>query len=308
MAGEMLRHHYALQALLYAVALHRFLRWRLPGYDPEVHLAGVVYLFVRGMTGADGPLIGGAPTGVFGWPAPARTGPGAQRRPRRRRRCMSAIDSVPPAPNPVPVRERDPFEARFALHASGLLRQFNEAGVVEAADVHVARELGRLGGESDETVLLAVALAVRGPRLGHVHVDLAQIRDTAAVDAEEPVDLAELDWPEPGAWVTRVGASPLVAMGDRAAGRTPPEIRPATPEVPDPDPPRHAGDPPAAPRRLVAVPGPLLGRGGRRGPLTARDGRRRHPRPSTPTCSPAAWRACSETRLRGASPRRRALR
>ncbi|HEY1715880.1 MAG TPA: UvrD-helicase domain-containing protein [Solirubrobacteraceae bacterium] len=70
MAGEMLRHHYALQALLYAVALHRFLRWRLPGYDPEVHLAGVVYLFVRGMTGADGPLIGGTPTGVFGWPAP----------------------------------------------------------------------------------------------------------------------------------------------------------------------------------------------------------------------------------------------
>ena len=31
----MYRHHYALQALLYTVALHRFLRWRLPGYDPE---------------------------------------------------------------------------------------------------------------------------------------------------------------------------------------------------------------------------------------------------------------------------------
>jgi exodeoxyribonuclease V beta subunit len=70
MAAEMLRHHYALQALLYAVALHRFLRWRLPGYDPAVNLAGVVYLFVRGMTGADGTLIGGARTGVFGWPAP----------------------------------------------------------------------------------------------------------------------------------------------------------------------------------------------------------------------------------------------
>jgi exodeoxyribonuclease V beta subunit len=66
MAAEMLRHHYALQALLYAVALHRFLRWRLPGYDPERHLAGVVYLFVRGMTGA-----GGGERGVFGWPAPA---------------------------------------------------------------------------------------------------------------------------------------------------------------------------------------------------------------------------------------------
>ncbi len=70
MAAEMLRHHYALQAILYAVALHRFLRWRLPGYDPAVNLAGVVYLFVRGMTGAGGPVTGAQRTGVFGWPAP----------------------------------------------------------------------------------------------------------------------------------------------------------------------------------------------------------------------------------------------
>jgi exodeoxyribonuclease V beta subunit len=70
MAAEMLRHHYALQALLYSVALHRFLRWRLPGYDPAVNLAGVVYLFVRGMTGADQPAGDGGRTGVFGWPAP----------------------------------------------------------------------------------------------------------------------------------------------------------------------------------------------------------------------------------------------
>jgi exodeoxyribonuclease V alpha subunit len=116
-----------------------------------------------------------------------------------------------------PVRERDPFEPRFALQASGLLRAFNEAGVIDAADVHVARQLARLGSESDETVLLAVALAVRGPRLGHVHVDLARIRDTAAVDAEEPVDLATLEWPEPQAWIARVSASPLVSAGDGPA-------------------------------------------------------------------------------------------
>ncbi len=127
-------------------------------------------------------------------------------------------------PEPKGARERDPFEARFALRASGLLRQFNEAGVVDAADVHVARELARLGGERDETVLLAVALAVRGPRLGHVHVDLAKIRDTAAVDAEEPIDLAALDWPEPRAWVARVSASPLVTPGDQPAAAG--EVRP----------------------------------------------------------------------------------
>ena len=64
------RSHYALQALLYTVALHRYLRWRVPGYDPRVNLAGVLYLFVRGMTGADTPVVDGTPCGVFGWRAP----------------------------------------------------------------------------------------------------------------------------------------------------------------------------------------------------------------------------------------------
>jgi exodeoxyribonuclease V alpha subunit len=116
-----------------------------------------------------------------------------------------------------PTRERDPQAARFALAASGLLRQFNQAGVLVAADVHVARRLAALAGEDDESVLLAEALAVRAPRLGHVHVDLTQIRDTAAVDAEDPVDLAALEWPDPGAWIARVGASPLVRDGEGAA-------------------------------------------------------------------------------------------
>ena len=59
--------HYRLQALLYVVALHRFLRWRLPGYSAERNLAGVLYLFVRGMTGRDTPVVDGARCGVFTW-------------------------------------------------------------------------------------------------------------------------------------------------------------------------------------------------------------------------------------------------
>ncbi|HZE04421.1 MAG TPA: exodeoxyribonuclease V subunit alpha, partial [Solirubrobacteraceae bacterium] len=112
------------------------------------------------------------------------------------------------------VRERDPLQPRFVRSASGLLRAFNDAGVIDAADVHVARSLGRLAGESDEAVLLGVALAVRAPRLGHVHVDLGQIRHTAAVDAEEPVDIAGLEWPEEADWVARVRRSPLVTDGE----------------------------------------------------------------------------------------------
>ena len=70
LAAEMGRAHYGLQALLYTVALHRYLRWRLPGYDPGRHLAGVLYLFVRGMTGAATPTVDGAPCGVFAWRPP----------------------------------------------------------------------------------------------------------------------------------------------------------------------------------------------------------------------------------------------
>ncbi|MDO5626992.1 MAG: UvrD-helicase domain-containing protein [Mobilicoccus sp.] len=61
---------YPLQALLYAVVLHRYLRWRLPGYDPATHLGGVLYLYVRGMCGPDTPLVEGEPCGVFAWQPP----------------------------------------------------------------------------------------------------------------------------------------------------------------------------------------------------------------------------------------------
>ena len=61
---------YPLQALLYAVVAHRFLRWRLPGYDPARHLGGVLYLYVRGMCGPDTPVVDGHPCGVFSWRPP----------------------------------------------------------------------------------------------------------------------------------------------------------------------------------------------------------------------------------------------
>ncbi|MEB3259091.1 MAG: UvrD-helicase domain-containing protein [Cyanobacteriota bacterium] len=47
----MASHHYPLQAHLYLVALHRYLAWRLPNYDPRRHLGGYVYVFARGTPG-----------------------------------------------------------------------------------------------------------------------------------------------------------------------------------------------------------------------------------------------------------------
>ncbi|MGQ0618130.1 MAG: UvrD-helicase domain-containing protein [Acidimicrobiia bacterium] len=70
LVGAMYDAHYPLQAALYLVALHRFLRWRLPGYAPDRHLGGVAYLFLRGMTGPDGPMVAGRPCGVFAWHPP----------------------------------------------------------------------------------------------------------------------------------------------------------------------------------------------------------------------------------------------
>jgi exodeoxyribonuclease V beta subunit len=67
----MLHSDYPLQALLYSVVLHRFLRWRLPGYQPQTHLGGVMYLFLRGMCGPDTPVLDGHPAGVFSWQPPA---------------------------------------------------------------------------------------------------------------------------------------------------------------------------------------------------------------------------------------------
>lgn len=79
MAAAMIRAHYPLQALLYSVALHRFLRSRLVDYSPDAHLGGVLYLFLRGMVGVDTPEVAVSPDrpdvvmpcGVFTWNPPS---------------------------------------------------------------------------------------------------------------------------------------------------------------------------------------------------------------------------------------------
>ncbi|MBL0746411.1 exodeoxyribonuclease V subunit alpha [Nocardioides baculatus] len=96
----------------------------------------------------------------------------------------------------------DSTDARLALGATGLLAAFNTAGVLTSADVHIALALGRLGRESDERVLLAVALAVRAVRGGSVCVDLATVADPEA-----------LPWPALDDWTAAVAASPLVELG-----------------------------------------------------------------------------------------------
>lgn len=53
MISEVMAHRYDLQYALYTVALHRLLRIRLPDYDYEQHVGGVVYWFLRGLDGPE---------------------------------------------------------------------------------------------------------------------------------------------------------------------------------------------------------------------------------------------------------------
>jgi len=121
--------------------------------------------------------------------------------------------------------------ALVAARASGLLADFSTSGVLVPADVHVAQRLGALVGETDDRVLLAAALTVRGTRHGSVVLDLAEAATQIVPDLEDAdldADLGinpdvgpggpdtvdggpiQLPWPEPEAWVAAVAASPLV--------------------------------------------------------------------------------------------------
>ena len=108
----------------------------------------------------------------------------------------------------------DPFDCRRAHRATGLLATFNDAGVLNAADVHVAQRLAVLGEDDHELVTLAAALAVRSPRESHVCTDLSSIATTATSELDGPVDLGALPWPDPSDWLAALAASPLVGVGD----------------------------------------------------------------------------------------------
>jgi exodeoxyribonuclease V alpha subunit len=99
-------------------------------------------------------------------------------------------------------------DSRLVQRATGLLRTFNAAGVLAAADVHVALRLSQLGREKDDRVLLAAALAVRAVRLGSVCVELDRLAQVTVDDPE--VDLAALPWPALADVEAALRASPLV--------------------------------------------------------------------------------------------------
>ena len=97
----------------------------------------------------------------------------------------------------------DAADWRRSTGASGLLREFNDAGAIESADVLVAARLAELAGEPDERVALAVAFVVRALRGGSVCVDLTAIAGQTGAP--------QLPWPAPADWLAAVAGSVLLA-------------------------------------------------------------------------------------------------
>ncbi|MCB0926087.1 MAG: AAA family ATPase, partial [Mycobacterium sp.] len=103
---------------------------------------------------------------------------------------------------PTSASVGDVADWRRHLDAEGPLREFNDAGVVESADILVARRLTELAGVDDTRVALAIAFVVRALRGGSVCLDLT----TVAGQVGHP----ELPWPEPRQWLAAVATSTLV--------------------------------------------------------------------------------------------------
>ncbi|MGL5405648.1 MAG: exodeoxyribonuclease V subunit alpha [Propionibacteriaceae bacterium] len=102
----------------------------------------------------------------------------------------------------------------LSANAPELLQEFNAAGVLDAADVQIARRLMKLCQDTDQTVALATALTIRALRAGSVCIDLTSIAEQNFDTDDIVLDISHLPWPDPVAWIAAVEASPMVTLGE----------------------------------------------------------------------------------------------
>ncbi len=111
------------------------------------------------------------------------------------------------------------------------LRPFVDAGVLDAAPVHVAAAIARTIPTTSDDVLLAAALAVRATLLGHVCVELARAATlvTAAPGGDESADdqgddgddRSALPWPTLERWAAALRMSDAVVVPGADGGGAP---------------------------------------------------------------------------------------
>lgn len=95
-----------------------------------------------------------------------------------------------------------------------ILERLLAAGVLAPLDVHLARTLDGLATGEPASVPLAIALASRAVRHGHVCADLRRVLEHPLLDTEgRPIEGVEL--PGRHAWALELGSSTLVSAGER---------------------------------------------------------------------------------------------
>jgi exodeoxyribonuclease V alpha subunit len=104
----------------------------------------------------------------------------------------------------------------------GLLRDVHSTGVLNWGDVHVAQKVAHLYREADQSVQLALALAVRALREGSTCLELDNIDQARfETDSEATAQIPDGLWPEAEAWRNAIAASVLVNLGPEPPGDRP---------------------------------------------------------------------------------------
>jgi exodeoxyribonuclease V alpha subunit len=104
---------------------------------------------------------------------------------------------------------------------TAVLAPFVEAGVLDAAAVHVAGLVARTTPGIVPEVVLATALAARAPLLGHICVVPTDVAGSIVTDVESDASLIDaLPWPDPTKWGALLAASPTVRQAGEPAGDT----------------------------------------------------------------------------------------
>ncbi len=112
----------------------------------------------------------------------------------------------------------DRYDRRVARTATGELAELNAAGVIEAADVHVASRLATLVGEEDPLARVTLALVVRAAREGSTSLDPAHARELLA----EAFEVTTTDYPVGDTSTQRPGAVEDTSTQQSGAVEPPP--------------------------------------------------------------------------------------
>lgn len=104
-----------------------------------------------------------------------------------------------------------------------VLAPFVDAGVFTSYEVHLTATMARLEPSVTDEVIVALAVAARAPRFGHVCVELAEVA-RQVVPLEDDNDGVILPWPAAKAWGRRLSESSIVSSPEDAPDRVRPLV------------------------------------------------------------------------------------